>query len=79
MKEGLLKLGYVPDGTEILSGDTVITSGKGGVLPKGLVVGYVQDVRTDETGLEQYGVIQPAVSLNELTNLFILTDFEVSE
>ena len=79
MKENLLKLGYIPEGTEILTGDTIITSGKGGVLPKGLVVGYVQDVVTDETGLEKYGVVQPAVSLNALTNVYILTDFEVSE
>lgn len=79
MKEKLLRLGYIPEGTELLTGDTIITSGKGGILPKGLVVGSILNVLTDETGLGQYASVKPAVTLEELTNVFILTDFEVSE
>ena len=39
MREGLLKLNYLKDETDIVMGDTIITSGKGGVLPSGLIIG----------------------------------------
>ena len=41
MLEGLLKLSYLPEDTQLVSGDQVITSGLGEVFPEGLVVGNV--------------------------------------
>lgn len=41
-----LTLQYLPQNTDIVPGDTVITSGIGGVYPKGIYVGEVQDVST---------------------------------
>jgi rod shape-determining protein MreC len=77
MKEGLLKFNYLQD-TEIIAGDTIITSGKGGVLPSGLVIGTVSEVVTYSTGLDRYATIKPAADLKSLANVYLITSFEIS-
>jgi rod shape-determining protein MreC len=79
MREGLLKLDYLTDSTQIVAGDTITTSGKGGVLPAGLVIGTVEEVRLHESGIRRYAVIAPAVELDSLINVFVITSFEIAE
>lgn len=50
----------------------IITSGLGGVFPRGLLVGFLIDgARGDETNLEQEGDVEPAVDFLALENVFI--------
>ena len=79
MQEGKLKLSYLPEDSELISGDLVVTSGKGGVYPSGLVVGYVEELRTDDSGVTQYAVVVPDAALNQLTQVFIIKDFDIVE
>lgn len=79
MSEGLLKLTYLPDDTVLLNGDLILTSGVGGIYPKDLVIGTVKQVKTDLSGIGSYAVIEPGVDLNKLTQVFIITDFDISE
>lgn len=79
MLQGRVKLSYLPQSTELLSGDEVLTSGKGGVYPSGLVVGTVADIRRDESGLTRYAEVVPEVALDELIQVFVITDFEIVE
>ena len=79
MKEGLLKFDYLQDETDIVSGDTIITSGTGGTLPADLVIGTVQEVLTYDTGLRRYATIVPAVDLVSLADVYLITSYEVSE
>lgn len=79
MAEGCLKLSYLPDGAQLVSGDEVITSGKGGIYPSGLVVGQVDGVFTDPSGQTRYAVIRPAVDLNSLIEVFIIKEFDIVE
>jgi rod shape-determining protein MreC len=78
MKQGLLKLNYLRDTTEIVNGDTIITSGKSGILPAGLVIGTVQEVLTDKTGLSRYATIKPTADLTGLANVYLITSFDLS-
>jgi rod shape-determining protein MreC len=48
-----------------------LTSGLGGVFPKGLVVGTLLDVRKDDNGLACEGEVQPAVDFSTLEDVFI--------
>lgn len=57
---------------DIVPGDTVVTSGFGGIYPKGLVVGEVLDVVNDEGGLLKYAVLKPAVDFDKLEEVFII-------
>ena len=79
MAEGCLKLSYLPDGAQLVSGDEVLTSGKGGIYPSGLVVGQVDGVFTDPSGQTRYAVIRPAVDLNRLIEVFIIKEFDIVE
>lgn len=45
----LLTLQYVPQSARISAGDTVVTSGLGGNIPEGLLIGVVETVTTEES------------------------------
>lgn len=79
MNQGKLKLNYLPEGAQLVSGDEVLTSGRGEVFPSGLVVGQVEGVFTDPSGQTRYAVIQPAVQLDSLIEVFVIKDFEITE
>ena len=50
----------------------IITSGLGGVFPRGLLVGFLIDgAHGDEANLEQEGDVEPAVDFLSLENVFI--------
>ena len=50
----------------------IITSGLGGIFPRGLVVGFlVEGQRVDNTKLEREGDVVPAVDFPSLENVFI--------
>ncbi len=50
----------------------IITSGLGGVFPRGLLVGFLLDgMHEDETKLEQEGDVEPAVDFLSLEYVFI--------
>ena len=79
MGEGRLKLTYLPENSELIAGDLVTTSGRGGVYPAGLVAGHVEEVRTDASGMTRYAVIAPETDLDGLQQVFVITDFTVNE
>jgi len=79
MRQGRLKLSYLPDGAQMVTGDEVLTSGKGDVYPAGLVVGTVEGVFTDPSGQTRYAVVRPKVALDELVQVFIIKDFDIVE
>src|SRR5207247_2181388 len=43
----LVDLVFVPGGSVLKPGQSVVTSGDGGVFPKGIAVGHIVDVRTN--------------------------------
>lgn len=57
---------------EIKPGDQVITSGLGGVYPKGLLIGEVRAVEVDNSKLYKIAEIQPLVELENLEEVMII-------
>lgn len=64
------RMEFINKNTPIRPGDEVITSGLGGVFPKGLLVGYVDKVFTDRTGLYQYADLISKADLGTLQYVF---------
>ena len=60
-------------------GDTVLTTGGGGVFPAGLVVGTVDELRLDGGGFTEYGVLTPAAELSALRQVFVIRDYQREE
>lgn len=77
MGEELLRLDYLPSDSNLLTGDLVETSGLGGFYPSGLVVGYVKEVRMDDSGASSYAILTPAVDFDALTEVFVIKSFEI--
>ena len=69
----LVDLIYVPGGSPLKPGQPVITSGDGGVFPKGITVGQVVDVRTNDYGLNLEARVKLTVNLNRLEQVWVIT------
>lgn len=79
MGKDRLKLNYLESESGIINGDLVVTSGLGGYYPSGLVIGSVEEILTDDGGLTKYAILAPQVELDELTEVFVITSFDVVE
>ena len=79
MTENRLRAVYLPEDATLLIGDYVVTSGLGGFYPSDLVIGTVERVETDDNGFAQYAVLAPMAKYEELTEVFIIKDFEIVE
>lgn len=75
MSEGLLSLNYLDSASDVMTGDLIVTSGLGDYLPSQIVIGYVEELRMNDDGLSRYAVIRPEMELEELTQVFVVTDF----
>ncbi len=70
------EMDFVPRAQPLRTGDTIVTSGLGGLFPEGLEVGRVTAVTVDESGLYQRATIQPAATLGSLKLVFVVLDGE---
>lgn len=73
--DGQCLMSYISKDSEIAEGDVVITSG-GTVFPAGIMLGTVETVYSDTNGLTLHAVIKPAENVFNVTNVFVVTDFE---
>lgn len=64
--QGLCHLKYVSRAEDVQQGDVVVTSGLGGIFPRGLVVGTVISVDKQEFGVLQDVQVQPAADFSRL-------------
>ena len=62
---------YLPKTADVQQGDEVVTSGLGGLFPKGLPVGRVAEVALDASGLYQTARIELAADLGKLEYAFV--------
>ena len=77
MDKNRLKLSYLEGEGKLIGGDLVLTSGLGGYYPSDLVIGSVEELKTDDNGLTKYAVLIPQVNLADLKEVFIITAFDV--
>ena len=71
----LIMTEILPDET-VAENEIVITSGLGGLLPEGLVLGQVESVSYQESALFQEAVVRPALDYRRLEAVVVLLDFE---
>ena len=68
----VLKLDFALRQEDIVVGDKVITSGMGGVFPKGLAIGEVIEVEKGEYGLFQAVKVRPVADFSRLEEVLVL-------
>jgi len=76
--EGRIKdlciLKYVQKSDDIQVGDAVVTSGMGGIFPKGLLIGTVSTVDRKRPGIFQYVEVKPSVDFSRLEEVLIVAE-----
>ncbi len=74
-----LRVRYLPLLADVVAGDEVVTSGMGGVFPKGIPVGRVTAVERKSGALFQEATLQPRVDFARLEEVLILMDVDPRE
>ena len=70
---GSLELYYLPtDLTDLVPGDTIMTSGIGGTYPKGLKIGAIEEVMLDVDASGVNAVVEPAVDFLHLEEVMVI-------
>lgn len=62
----------VPRGQDMAEGDIIVTSGFGGIYPKGIMIGKVSAVKNDSGGLLHYAIIEPATDFQRLEDVAVI-------
>lgn len=62
---------YIPLEAKVEVGDRVISSGLGGLYPKGLVIGTIARVAKSSGGLHQEAIVRPSTDLERIEEVFI--------
>lgn len=68
----LAKIYYLPIDSAIKKDDVILTSGLGGLYPKGIRIGTVLSVSDDKGKVMKTALVKPYVDLNKLQELFII-------
>ena len=74
-KEGKCKMANLSSSTDISYGSIICTAGISGTMPKGLIIGTVDEIADETTDISSYAVISPGVNMDDLSSCFVLTDY----
>jgi len=66
------KMVNIPMVADVVEGDMIITSGFGGVYPKGIIVGKVTELKNAPGGLLKYAVIDTSVDFQRLEEVAVI-------
>jgi len=67
-----LVIDLLPQGEEINSGETVVSSGLAGIFPSGLLIGQIQKVISSDARISQTAKIKPVVDFMKLERVFVI-------
>ena len=70
--QGLCRADYIGPDVAISPGDTIETSGLGGIYPKGIIIGKVKEVIRNEGQYDSYAIITPVVDFKRLEDVIVL-------
>jgi len=68
----LCVLKYLDNPLDVIQGDMVVSSGMGGVFPKGILVGTVSEVKKSPEGVLVEIFLKPSVDMEKLEELWIV-------
>ncbi len=71
-RSGRLRIRYLPVRAEVREGEVVITSGLGGVYPKGILVGKVAAVDRRSGALFQEAIVEPSIDFSRLEGVLVV-------
>lgn len=70
----ILRATYIPADSTILQGDEVVTSGLGGIYPKGILIGNVKSVINTQNEADKYAEIEVSTDFSSLETVLVITE-----
>lgn len=74
-REDKCKMANLSSTTKVSYGSIICTAGLSGSVPKGLLIGTVDEIDDETTDISSYAVITPGVAIEDITSVFVLTDY----
>ncbi len=75
-KDGHCHMPGLSSATSVTAGGIVCTSGVGGIYPRDLIIGNINDVVDGTVDISASAIIEPGANLDGLTDVFIITHFD---
>ena len=69
-----LRAMYIPTDSNIAQGESIETSGLGGIYPKGIHVGTVKKVTNTQNLTDRYAIVETAVDFDKLNTVLVITN-----
>ena len=67
-----LNASYIDTSSELLVGDSVVTSGIGGIYPKGITIGTIKQVVNTKNITDRYAIVETAVDFSKLYTVLVI-------
>ena len=74
-EEERCRVQYISGSAPVVNGDILVTSGLGEIYPSGLMIGKIDEIKTDAMGNIEYVAIKPAVEFGSVYEVLVITDF----
>lgn len=74
-KENKCKMANLDATTKITNEAIICTAGVGGTVPKGLIIGTVDEIADESTDISSYAIITPGTDIESINTCFILTNY----
>ena len=74
-----LKATFIPTDAVVLQGDSVETSGIGGIYPKGIHIGTIREVINTSNITDRYALVDTAVDFTKLNTVLVITNSETKK
>ena len=73
-EKSALKAMYIPTEANVIQGDSIETSGLGGIYPKGIHIGTISQIVNTKNITDRYAMINPAVDFSKLETVLVITN-----
>ena len=67
-----LRVWYIPTDANVIQGDSIETSGLGGIYPKGIHLGSVKSVSSTKNAIDRYVEIETAVEFDKIDTVLVI-------
>ncbi len=67
-----LKATYIPLDANLTVGDTIETSGMGGLYPKGITIGKIKEIINTKNIADRYAIVETAVDFSKIETVLVI-------
>ncbi len=64
---------YIPTEANLVIGDSIETSGMGGIYPKGIHIGTITEIKNTKNPIDRYALVETAVDFSKLETVLVVT------